>query len=242
VTQDRPFYELDDDELIFEEATEAALSDAAPPAAAPALISPALTLLAPLDASQARMLLERFGPKERLTLLDHAYILNRLACRVTLDGQDTFGFAQSLAAESLLLLLDAAHGRQSPRSAEAAFPHDAIAAFTNAALDYRGLLPSGLAARYDRVALTQLAISVAHSTPFFAFRRLALALAPSMSGAEALTEALAEYTACARVLVNGAAAREAILPWKSLAQLTDAHAESAARAVLELLESGVRRE
>jgi hypothetical protein len=240
--QDRPFYELDDDELIFEEASDAALSDAAPPPAAPALIAPALTLLTPLDASQARTLLERFGQKERLTILDHAYILNRLACRVTLDGQDTFGFAESLAAESLLLLLDAANCRDSPRSGEAIFPHDGIAAFTNAALDYRGLLPSGLAARYERSALTHFATSFAHSTPFFAFRRLALALAPTLSGTEALTEALALYTARARVLLNGAAAREALSPWRSLAQLEDAHAESAARAVLELLESGVRVE
>jgi len=227
---------------MFEEAAEAALSDAAPPPAARALITPALTLLTPLDASQARTLIERLGRKERLTLLDHAYILNRLACRLTLDGQDTFGFAESLAAESLLLLLDATNCRHSPRSAEAVFPHDGIAALMNAALDYRGLLPSGLAARYERSALTHFATGIADSTPFFAFRRLALALAPSMSGSEALTEAIAEYTAHARVFINGAAARETILPWKELAQLVDAEAESAARAVLELLESGIRAE
>ena len=231
----RPFYELDDDEILIEEAANAALSDAVTPLATTASVTPALPLCAPLNPEQATALLERLSHKQTLTLLDHAYLLNRLACTLTLEKQDAFGFAAALREESALLLLDAERCKTDSRSSLATFPDAGIARFMQSDLDYRGRMPRGLSIRLERDALTHFTATFANSTPFFTFRRFTLALMPTLTKEPTLTDILEKYTVSARILINTAAAKQAIMPWERLAFLSDAEAERDARKVFEVL-------
>jgi len=235
VTENRPFYELDDDEMLIEEAADAALSETVTPLVSPVIVPPALPLRSVLDVVSTQALIERFERKATLTLLDHAYLINCLACKLTSDGKDTFGFATALGSEAALLLLDAERSRNSSRSIQARFPDDGIAAFTAANLDYSGKQLPGLSVRFERNALVHFTKNFAQSTAFFAFRRFSLALMPTLTNDSVLTDTLEAYAASARVLINTAAAKQAILPWEQLALVSDTNAERDARLLLSEL-------
>lgn len=231
----RPFYELDDDEIVIEEAANAALSNAVRPLAATATVTPALPLQTMLSQAQATALVERFAHRKQLTLIDHAYLVNRLACVVSADRHDQFGFAAALQKESALLLLDSIRPLANSRSAHVAFPEAGVAKLMHTDLDYTGRALPGLSVRLERETISHFTASFARSTPFFALRRFSLALMPELTKATNLTDTIGKYTVSARIFINSAAAKQAIIPWERLALLSDATAERDAREVLNAL-------
>ena len=231
----RPFYELDDDEILIEEAAEAALSNAVTPIATTATLTPALPLRCPLRCSQFPQLFDRYAHKQTWTLLDHAYLVNMLACTVNREDTDVYGFQALLREESTLLLLDQGRRGDAPRSNRLQFPHEGVQRLSQANLDYTGLTPPGLSLRLERDALLHFQAHYAQSTPFFAIRRFTLALMPQLTKEPLLTDIIEQYTVSARIFINSAAAKQAFLSWDELALLVDADTESDARKVLEAL-------
>ncbi len=233
--ENRPFYELDEEETVLEEAAIAALSDVAPRQPLPIARIPTLTLHTNFGPAQLKELRYRLDPQQPLTLLDHAYLVNQLACTLNDTEQDQFGFAAALRTETAFLCLDLQRCASTTRSERAPFPHEGVAQFSSAPLDYSERAPAALARSFERDALKRFSQEISSTHPFFAFRRLALALLPQLTKSDTLTDTLNDYAIRARVFMNAAAAKSSFLAWGAIAKLSDPQAEHAARQLLEAL-------
>lgn len=233
---DRPFYELDDEELILAEATEAALSiPAAPKSALVATAAPpGLVLRSTLDQAGLERLEAHAAATPVFTILDHAQLVNVLTCTLDRAGDDRFGLAALLRHENGLLQLDRVAPGDVPRSMNGVRSEDCIDILCRATPSDRST-PLGLARRLSASELLALAPLADEHNRFLALRRLGLTLLPNLTRLDITADMLKEYAFALRIFINALAARWTLLPWAELRRYDADDADAAARALLKTL-------
>jgi len=243
--EERPFYELDDEELLIEEATSAALS--VRETASVGDIAPrGLVLHTPnggTRAAQLRTIIQERSGSERahpsLTLIDHALIVNALTCTHSRSGDDVFGLATLLRNERTMLMLDRTHPQDHARSDRLEGIHEVFTRIGSLTPQHPEIEQRSTEWSRDRseTFLTlpvarQLARGLTEDTPFFALRRLTLELMPTSTIPEEMTDTLREYIMHVRLILNTASAQSLIQSWKYVTALQSTEASALGIRVL----------
>ena len=238
---DRPFYELDDEELILEEATASALGPIrsfTPKVTSEPLYgaSTLLTLRSPLDQPALNQLQALVQQKPNLTILDHARLINACACTIDSVQPDRLGLAMLFHHDSALLQLETIAPKEHPRSIDREALERSIDTLVKGPSDHEQIATAPLSRQLGKNDLLAFSFVQDDQHVFFALRRLGLALLPNVTKHQQTTDSFKDYAFHARIFINALAARWTMLTWRELLTYHADDADHYARALIQTLE------
>jgi hypothetical protein len=234
---DRPFYELDDEELILAEATDAALSNTSvpPPPRPRQRAEPGLVLCSTFDRPAHERMTQLAEQNSKFTIIEHATLVNLCVCANDRQGRDAYGLGELFRHEIALLQLDRLMPGDTPRSQNGIKPESAISVLSRSSPSDRMADPDQMAIRLSSNELLEIASFTEEANRFIAMRRLSLALLPTRTRRDVTADALKDYTHSLRILINALAARWALSPWSDLRTHYAEDADQAARVLIKAL-------